>query len=294
MDNKYKVSIIVPTYNDSEELKDCIESISTQTYPNLEIIIINDGSTDDTVLVCDKLSAIDNRIRVVNQNHYGIGVARNIGLSVATGDFIEFVDSDDWLTPNNVERLIEEQEKSHSDIVVCKQLTFIQNKNAVCYSGTKQFVKVNTVQEWFKQQFDNKNLLNYYWANSMGKLIKRDLFNHIVFPDASLSEDEYTMWKVYLSASKICFNCEPLYYVRQWNQSTTAKLDREKLLPLNPLKEEISVISMLGFEISIQFQAYLYRLRINTQYVAEKGDFHTYNNLKKETELFMKYKRIML
>lgn len=284
-----KVSIIIPTYNDSATLKDCVKSLIGQSYTNLEIIIINDGSTDNTIEVCDVLAMCDPRIRVINQKHSGIGAVRNLGLSVATGEFVEFIDSDDWIAANSVELMTEKQQESQSDIVICNRLFFLQNDDKFVYGDEGPAAEEYTPEQWFKRQFDNKDLINRYWSSSVGKLFRKSLFNRVLFPDSSLSEDDFTIWRVYLGASKICFLNKLLYIVRHWDSSTTAKLDHEQLLPLAPLKEELAFISMLGFDTTAQKGAYLYRLKVNLQYAAQKGDFYTSNTLKRELELLKQY-----
>ena len=92
------ISVIVPVYNVEDYLERCINSIINQTYTNLEIILVNDGSTDSSGIICDQYSQIDSRIRVIHKKNGGLSDARNVGLDVATGEFISFIDSDDWIS----------------------------------------------------------------------------------------------------------------------------------------------------------------------------------------------------
>lgn len=114
-----KVSIIVPVYNAESSIGYCLNSITSQTYTNLEIILVNDGSTDNSLQICKNYAAIDNRIIVVDQKNGGVSHARNTGLSYATGTYVEFVDSDDCIALNMVEKLVESIENYATDLVIC-------------------------------------------------------------------------------------------------------------------------------------------------------------------------------
>ena len=114
-----KVSIIVPIYNVERYLEACIESILSQTYENFELILVDDGSPDQCGIMCDKYAVQDSRIKVIHKENQGLGMARNTGLDYATGEFVCFVDSDDWIEPNAVECWIEAQKKYNADIVMC-------------------------------------------------------------------------------------------------------------------------------------------------------------------------------
>ena len=116
---KVKVSVIIPLYNAKEYMEKSILSVREQTYENLEIILVNDGSTDDTALVCENYSKLDKRIRVVNQENAGPGAARNRGLEEATGEFICFVDSDDKLVASAIEIMLHFMEPE-CDVIQCK------------------------------------------------------------------------------------------------------------------------------------------------------------------------------
>ena len=111
------ISVIVPVYNVENYLDKCIESIVNQTYKNLEIILVDDGSLDSSSKICDEWAVKDNRIKVIHKTNGGVSSARNEGLKNANGDFIAFVDSDDWLELNMYEKLISKQKETNTDIV---------------------------------------------------------------------------------------------------------------------------------------------------------------------------------
>ena len=115
----YKISIIIPAYNVQEYIKQCLESIINQTYKNLEIIVVNDGSKDKTLDIIESIAKDDPRIIVINQENQGVSAARNNALKGVDGDFVMFVDSDDWLDLDTCEVLIREAVKENADIVMC-------------------------------------------------------------------------------------------------------------------------------------------------------------------------------
>lgn len=114
-----KVSVIVPVYNAGKQLTICIESIISQSYPDLEIILIDDGSTDESGWVCDKMAIKNTAVKVLHQTNHGVSYTRNVGVRAASGDYICFVDSDDWVEPNFVEELVSAMESNHADIAMC-------------------------------------------------------------------------------------------------------------------------------------------------------------------------------
>lgn len=117
--NRYVVSVIVPVYNVECYLERCLDSILSQTYTNLEIILINDGSTDQSSQICDAYVKRDPRIRVIHQRNQGVSAARDVGLENATGEFIGFVDADDWIEPDMYEVMIYKIQEENCEVVIC-------------------------------------------------------------------------------------------------------------------------------------------------------------------------------
>lgn len=120
------MSIIVPIYNAQNHLKKCIESIINQTEKDIEIILIDDGSTDDSLKICNEYQRKDFRINVIHQNNSGVSIARNQGIKIAKGEYIGFVDSDDWIDLDMFKRLLEEAKKQMQILLCVMQLLFIQ------------------------------------------------------------------------------------------------------------------------------------------------------------------------
>lgn len=123
MSSEPKISVIIPIYNTAEYLPRCLDSILNNTYQNLEVICINDGSIDESAVILERYAAADSRIISVNKANAGVSAARNTGLDIATGDFIAFVDSDDWVHPQYFETLVLVQGQTEADIVICKYIS---------------------------------------------------------------------------------------------------------------------------------------------------------------------------
>ena len=122
-----KVSIIIPVYNTGNYLYKCVESVLNQTYKDIEIIIIDDGSKEETAQICDEIAKEDKRIRLIHKQNEGVSVARNIGLDMVTGDYVGFIDSDDWIDLDMFESLVCEMEEYDADIVMCDATTIWDN-----------------------------------------------------------------------------------------------------------------------------------------------------------------------
>ena len=229
-----KVSIIVPIYNVERYLEACIESILSQTYQDFELILIDDGSPDQCGEMCDKYAAQDSRIKVIHKENQGLGMARNTGLDYATGEFVCFVDSDDWLVPNAVECWIGAQKKYNADIVMCnyqkrnneKEVLYryeIRNREC-CYQGKE------IEQEIFWPMIGQESMVREDFTINMcvwTNLYRRGLIENeqIRF----LSEREYLSEDIcfnlqYLPSCKVAVMIpESLYYYRYNPTSLTSK-----------------------------------------------------------------------
>lgn len=135
MTESKKISVIVPVYNVGEYLRQCVDSILSQTYSNLEIIAVNDGSTDGSGAILDEYREKDIRLIAIHQENQGVSAARNKGLDVATGDYIAFVDADDYIHPEMYEKLVKALEDNQADISFCTRKRVYQNGTTESFSG---------------------------------------------------------------------------------------------------------------------------------------------------------------
>lgn len=232
------ISIIVPIYNVEEYLSKCIESLLNQTYRNIEILLVNDGSTDNCKNICEQFEEKDSRIKLINKKNGGLSDARNAGLKVAKGEYVTFVDSDDYIENNYIEVLYNLIKKYNAEISIanCKVI--------------KEHCKNNNLKVKLEEKcIDSKTCLNemlysdFYYISACAKLYKKDLFKNIQFPKGKLFEDVGTTYKLIMKSNKIaCSNKEIYYYVIRNNSITTCEF-KEKHYDLieltNKMCEEI-------------------------------------------------------
>ncbi|WP_416145204.1 glycosyltransferase family 2 protein [Planococcus koreensis] len=169
------ISVIVPVYNVQEYLPKCLDSVIGQTYENLEILLVNDGSTDESAEICDRYARMDGRIHVIHQENQGLAAARNAGLEAAAGMYIGFVDSDDWIDLDMYEFLYRLMHEYRADLAMCR-LTEITNTESVDRSTGKLLVcdGLTAVKRIFKRESDyhigysvfNKLYKKSWWQNS--------------------------------------------------------------------------------------------------------------------------------
>lgn len=245
-----KVSIIIPIYNVEKYLKQCIDSVINQSYKNLEIILVDDGSTDNSSKICDEYVALDSRIKAIHKSNGGLMSAWKAGFLVSTCKYVGFVDSDDWIDSNMYEELVRNAISYESDIVVC------------------QLIKVNSeyinIKEKMKLQpgvFDKKKIKNEILSgiisdgtylgrklspNRVTKLFKKEIIqNNIHFCDDSISfgEDLITTFSCVCDAEKIVILQEFYpYHYRTNNQSITGKYDCERIKKVEQLYNKLCEI----------------------------------------------------
>ena len=210
------ISVIVPVYNVEPYLRQCVDSILAQTYENLEIILVDDGSLDRCPQICDGYAKKDERIRVIHKENGGLSDARNAGLNIATGDYIGFVDSDDWIEPNMYNHLIRTLLKYEADISVCGY----QESNGKRILATKSMAwqeKTYTVEKAFREVLLSGEIM----VVMCNKLYKSILFNDIRFPKGETFEDHAVFYKLFEKCSCIAHSGKIGYYYRKRPGSIT-------------------------------------------------------------------------
>lgn len=213
-----KITVIVPIYNAEEYLKRCIDSILSQTYEKLEIILVNDGSTDNSGEICDEYQLQDERIKVIHKSNGGQSSARNRGIDIATGEYVAFVDSDDWIVDDIYEHSIKLIEKYNGDIVDFK----VEFTNGKIKEEVDKKCSINI--------FEEKEILrNYLYKGQVEnapfspcrKLYKKALFDNIRFPEGKINEDIATNYKILTKCKKLISTDKVGYYYFQSDNSTT-------------------------------------------------------------------------
>lgn len=216
-------SIIIPVYNVEKYVQTCIDSVISQTYSNLEIIMVDDGSTDTSGQLCDKAAMLDPRIKVIHQKNAGLSAARNAGIDKATGDYLYFVDSDDYIDKNLVETVLNAYSKYDVDIVIFG--TNVINEDSTP-KGT-----IDNLQGEFTQQKEALGALlqgeidDYAW----NKVCKRHIFEQVYYPVGHNWEDAATTYKLFLKTNKIVSIPDRLYYYRSRKDSISAQMTEKAL-----------------------------------------------------------------
>ena len=201
-----RISIIVPVYKVEGYLHECVNSILAQTYKNIEIILIDDGSPDSCPVICDRYAKQDSRVKVIHQSNGGLSDARNSGIRAATGDYVAFIDSDDYVADDFIEKIYRCAVDTGADIVCCG-MTVI-GKGSILISAPDE-VECYTYDR-LKLLIQDKGTGDYY----MNKLFSRSLLENFELPVGKLFEDIYSMHFLFLKAHKVAWINENLYYYR--------------------------------------------------------------------------------
>lgn len=208
------ISVIIPVYKVEDFLNRCVDSILDQTYENLEIILVDDGSPDRCGVICDEYAKKDDRIKVIHKENGGLSDARNVGIEAATGDYITFLDSDDWVHMNYLKVLHSLLKSKNADISVCNFVK-IYSENIPPNTGNAIIYEYSNIDALNQLSGEFYVQMVVAW----GKLYKTDLFNDIRFPVGKIHEDEFTTYKLLYKAYKVVFTTEPLLYYWQRQDS---------------------------------------------------------------------------
>lgn len=201
------ISIIIPVYNVSKYLRRCVDSVLSQTYKNIEIVLVDDGSTDDSGNICDEYAEKENSITTVHQTNQGLGPARNTGLDLAHGKYIGFVDSDDWVAPNMYEYMYKAMMNNGCDIVTCGRYVVSDEgvlSEVYCSSTERKIEKEEAVKQYLIQKVMNMSVCD--------KLFNRELFQNVRFPgDFYRSEDIVPMYQMLKKSKGVYLTGKPFY-----------------------------------------------------------------------------------
>lgn len=210
-----KICIIIPIYNVEKYLPQCLDSVLEQTYQNLEIILVNDGSTDSCGEICDGYANKDSRIKVIHKENGGLSDARNAGIKIATGEFIAFIDSDDWISPNFCEILLKTALQNKAEIVECGFAKFENESEINLEKSSEKNEKFVYNTEEAVELLMKENLKQM----ACNKLFKRDIIKNIFFEKNRKHEDEFWTYQIFGNANQIVKINKVLYFYRQHSQS---------------------------------------------------------------------------
>ena len=235
------ISIIVPIYKVEPYIRKCIESIICQTYTQLEIILVDDGSPDNCGAICDEYARKDSRIRVIHKENGGLSDARNAGLDICTGEYIGFVDSDDWIEPQMYEKLLHLLQEFDTDIA------FGGVADDVAQNGTVTTIKVSDYGATPYAEEKLSAMRRYFlgsWA-AWDKLYRRELFDEIRFPVGEINEDEAIVLQLLDRCERVCYTNEVFYhYMKRSNGTsiTTASFSTKKLAWVNHCRSNLAFV----------------------------------------------------
>lgn len=221
MNNSECISIIIPCYNAEQTLKKCLDSVAHQDYSNIEIIIVDDGSTDDSVKIYEEFHHKDERIKVIKQNNSGVSKARNTGVNAATSNYICFVDSDDWVEKNYCSELYRLLIDENADISVADVIYEDESGNPAFRQAFNSEVHTYRRQKALELLLEDKVIKSYPCA----KLFKKDTIKNISFPEhLEAFEDYFSLFKIFDNADKVVKANQPLYHYIQFPNSLSHHL----------------------------------------------------------------------
>lgn len=272
------VSVIIPVYQTEKYLWRCVESVRKQSYKDLEILLIDDGSTDKSPAICDNLALLDKRVKVVHKANGGISSARNEGLKIAKGDYVTFLDSDDFLQEHFIKYLLFLCRKHKAQMAACK-----------LYSGSGSDFK-GISMKGNAEVFDKKKafLSRKFKSGVVGKLYKRELLEGLYFPvsDHFNYEDEALSYRFLYRSDRAVLSAKPLYYYYKNTESTTRKENHYKPMDFyEVLRERIRFFADKDKELLEHSWEYLC-LNLMLFYMSCKKDKKNTNDTGKIFKLF--------
>ena len=294
-----KISVIIPVYNVEPYICRCVDSVLAQTYQTLEIILIDDGSTDRSGAICDGYAVSDSRVKVIHKLNGGLSDARNVGIEASSGQYITFLDSDDWVDVAYLDTLYQLLKEKDADISVCGFVKTADEK--VLFEQKKPKVYEFTNRQALNQIFDE-----YYIEIivAWGKLYKSDLFSEIRFPIGKIHEDEFTTYKLLYLAKKVVLTNQKLLYYWQRPDSIIGKGFRlkNKLHIIEALQQRADFFKIIG-EQELAFKTYkalFYMYKAVNEHIGQfedqqqirefKADYQRFKSQLKSSRLSLRFK----
>lgn len=235
MKRKELISVIIPVYKVEDLLDRCVNSILNQIYSNLEIILVDDGSPDNCGAVCDQYATEDKRIRVIHKENGGLSSARNAGLKIATGKYVTFVDSDDYINNNMLEILYNNLLAANSDISICNFQSFSDESEVM----TSDLNILDDFTTYSNEESLEILLYNRITNCSWGKLFRKELFDDIEFPEGKIMEDLATTYKLFAKSKSISISKKKLYfYYLRPNSIMRSEFSNKKIEGMDAIVEE--------------------------------------------------------
>ena len=254
-----KITVIVPVYNVEHYLSKCLDSILKQTYQNLEIIVVNDGSTDNSGTICQEYAQKDDRIVYIEKENGGLSDARNAALDRMTGSYVTFVDSDDWIEQDYVEVLYNKLTEYQADVSVGNYYSYNEDEGMYYFhiNGDSYCEKVFDNVSIFENLYESQEMKSFALISAWGKLYKASLFDYIRFDKGKLGEDGYMNQKLYLLVQKVVYINQGLYAYRQRSGSITKTWTEKWMHALvDSMSERSTLLASLGYPLEKHLAIY--------------------------------------
>lgn len=248
------ISIIIPVYNVEKYIHKCIESILCQSYQDFEVILINDGSTDKSLEICDDYAKRDERLKIIHKENSNLSSSRSIGLDLSTGKYITFIDSSTWIHMNFLEILNNLISENSADIAICEceKITDKNNKDENIDINKELLTRDESLNKIYTEKYNNMVTIS-------GKLYKKAIFKDLKFPLVKKHEDEYMIHKILFKANKVVYSDAKLLY---YNSISTREFDEKQLHFIDAIEDRLNFCKAnnLDFLIPKIEEQYVYEL----------------------------------
>ena len=278
------ISVIVPIYNVENYLRQCLDSILGQTFTNFEVLLVNDGSSDSSGDICREYVEKDSRFHYFEKENGGLSDARNYGIERARGEYLTFIDSDDYIDPLHLEYLYNTLMNNDADISV---------SNYMNYHTSIATFYLHTFGDYYEKNYSSEELLDNLailerndlsFSTIWGKLYKRSVFSFLRFPKGVIGEDVALIYKIYTLVQKIVYFHKDTYIYRE-NESgiTKSKIYPLVTAQLNHVAERLALLAIMGYDVTKHFDRYITFLKIteyNMRMIWGMEDTETYRHIK--------------
>ena len=280
------ISLVIPIYNVENYLWSCLDSIAKQTYSNIEVLLVNDGSPDDSSSICQEFVAKDSRFRYIEKENGGLSDARNAGIAEAKGEFISFVDSDDWIEPTYVEDLYRAALFNDAEVVVSNYQEFHQERNVYLIHLFEDYYETHYSGEEVIQQLPLLERKDLSFKTSWGILFARRLFDTISFPKGKTIEDTRTNYRLFAESCRSTYIHKALYNYRVGVDSISSRITEKLLVDvLECLMERMAVYAIKGWNVADERENIVTDLRMRYNQAKEAG--------LQNTEIFKRYAELL-
>lgn len=284
------LSIIIPVYNVEQYLERCIESIINQTLKDLEIILVNDGSTDRSGEICERYANQDNRILVINKKNGGVSSARNVGLEIARGEWIAFVDSDDYIEKNMYEILYKNAIKYDVEVSSCF-FKYLTADDTVLFNPTENHLKLNKIFKGieFLELLYIDSYTNGLCVSMWNKIYKKKIFQQLRFPINTKYEDDEICHKIYLQDINVYCDTSGFYiYVQNLNSLSHMEFKEKNLVFLEIINNRITSFNEASLE-NLKIQSLILYFNIVIEYYFKIKSIEKVFNFKMYKKLYKTY-----